>query len=132
MLVQNLDKIPVWPDWLKQWAQACVAKGHAGLREALQGVVADKGNVMGIRSIRDELRAEIAAECEAAGFERAFRENVAGLDSAEQPEPSLGQELRRQTSAASAGPSEDETDKMVSHLVKTDFTPKCPSAPHTT
>ena len=79
-LVKSLDAAPDWPDFGKQWAKGCLAKGDAGIEEAVQGIVGDYFNVHGLKYIRSELRAEIADECKAASFGDIFREKAAQLD----------------------------------------------------
>ena len=56
-----------------------MAKGDAGVAEALTIIVGDGFNVLGLQFIEDDLRAEIARECTAAGFSSALLENVAKL-----------------------------------------------------
>ena len=79
LVLANLGKIHELSPGFQQWYQDQVAKGDAGIAEALTVIVADGFNVLGLQFIEDDLRAEIARECTAAGFSNALLENVAKL-----------------------------------------------------
>ena len=79
LVLANLGKIHELSPGFQQWYQDQVAKGDAGIAEALTMIVADEFNVLGLQFIEDGLRAEITRECTAAGFSNTLLENVAKL-----------------------------------------------------
>jgi hypothetical protein len=79
MLVGGLTAMAGWPEPFQMWAKGMLEHGDAGIQKALELMVGDQQNMMGIKFVPAEFREEIKAACLALKFEDAFKNNVLAL-----------------------------------------------------